>query len=188
MISRETTLLRWQKCKIDENRKDEADHLAQRVLSYKSNYYDPVQNEDGVPWYMVAALDMREENFNHNAVLANGDPLWKPTIHVPRGLGPFKTWHEGAVSSLRFDHVTPLKGEGDHWDIVTVLIACEAYNGLGYYYRGLPSPYVWGGTNIQVAGKYVGDGRFDAHAWDMQPGCAELFLALKAAGVDLNEA
>lgn len=189
MISRELTLERWQKAQIRDSRKAEAEHLAQVALLYKQNFYDPVEKDTGVPWYVVACLDRREEDCNHNAVLANGDSLWRPTVHVPRGIGPFKSWHEGAVFSLKYDHMTPAKGEGEHWDIVTALIAMEAYNGLGYYYRGLPSPYVWAGTSIQVPGKYVGDGAWDAHAMDMQPGCAEILLALKQNhGVDLNEA
>jgi lysozyme family protein len=189
MISRLLTLERWQKCEIPDSHKGMYETLANRVLSYKQNYYDPVENGTGVPWYLVAGLDMREEDFNHNGYLGNGDPLWKPTTHVPRGRGPFLSWHAGAVDALHHDGMIPSKGEGHHWDIVTVLIAAEKYNGLGPYYRGIPSSYIWSGTNIQVAGKYVADGVWDPHAWDIQPGVAGLLLALKTNhGIDLNEA
>lgn len=188
MISRELTLERWQKCQIRDDHKGIFENLAQRVLGYKQSFYDPVSQATNVPWYVVAGLDMREEDFSHSGYLGNGDPLWRATTHVPRGRGPFKSWYEGAIDALNFDHMTSAKGEGDHWDIVTALIACEGYNGLGYYYRGLPSPYVWAGTSIQVAGKYVGDGAWDPHAFDTQPGVAGLLLALKQNhSVDLNE-
>lgn len=164
------------------------EHQAVRALSYKTNYYDPVSSATNIPWYVIAALDMREEDFNHNGYLGNGDPLWKKTTHVPRGRGPFPTWYAGAIDALHYDKMDHLP-EGGHWDIVTALIKCEGYNGLGYANRGMPSPYIWGGTNIQVRGKYTGDGHFDPNAMDTQPGCAGLFLALKQShGIDLNEA
>lgn len=179
----------WQECAILSTQAAMFEHMAQRALSYKENYYDPVTKATDIPWYMIAALDMREENFDHNGYLGNGDPLWRPTTHVPRGRGPFKSWFDGAIDALKYDHVTPSFGQGNHWDIVTVLIACEKYNGIGYANHSLPSPYVWAGTNIQVAGKYVADGHFDPSAWDRQPGCAGLFLALKQNHrIDLNEA
>src|ERR1700734_2387461 len=132
MISRELTLERWQKCQIRGNEKGMFETLAQRVLGYKAQFYDPVAEALNLPWYLVAALDMREEDFNHNGYLGNGDSLWRPTVHVPRGRGPFKTWFAGAIDALKYDNMVPAKGEGEHWDIVTVLIAAEAYNGLGY--------------------------------------------------------
>lgn len=188
MINRLHILELWRKCEIRLEKKNMFEHQAQRALLYKVNFYDPVSLETKIPWYVIAALDMREEDFNHNGYLGNGDPLWRKTRHVPRGRGPFKTWYEGAIDALHLDGMTILP-EGGHWDIVTSLIKCEGFNGLGYAHMGLPSPYVWAGTNIQVKGKYVADGHFDRSAWDNQPGCAGLFLALKENhGIDLNEA
>src|SRR6185437_13147463 len=54
----------------------------------------------------------------------------------------------------------------------------EQYNGLGYAARGMPSPYLWAGTDQYRSGKYVRDGVYDSHAVDSQPGCAGLLLAL----------
>lgn len=189
-MDRMKTLTRWKSCQNLSNEKDMLEHMAQRCMTYKANYYDPVTAATGIPWYMVAVIDMREENFNHNGYLGNGDSLWRPTVHVPRGRGPFKTWYEGAIDALvKVDHVTPAFGQGNHWDIVTVLIACEKFNGGGYAARGLPSPYVWAGTSVQVHGKFTSDGHFNPSAWDTQPGCAGVLLALKQNhGVDLNEA
>lgn len=185
-INRLKTLERWQGCRIKQSKLDMFAHQATRALSYKVTYYDPVTKFTGIPWYVIAALDMREENFNHNGYLGNGDLLWKKTTHVPKGRGPFTTWFEGAIDALKYDKMDKIPA-GSHWDIVTALIKCEGYNGLGYFNRGLPSPYIWAGTSVQVPGKFTSDGHFDPNALDSQPGVAGLLLSLKSQGVDLNE-
>lgn len=188
MINRLHVLDLWQRAKMLPDKEAMLERMAQKAMSFKTDFYDPVTRVTGIPWYVIASLDMREEDFDHKGYLGNGDPLNKVTRHVPKGRGPFKTWFEGAIDALHLDgvHILP---KGSHWDIVTALIKCEGYNGLGYSTKGIPSPYVWAGTNIQVHGKYVADGHYDPNAWDTQPGCAGLFLALKKNhGVDLNEA
>lgn len=178
-----TTLNRWKAIHLVET----ALHakMAKQAVSYKATHYDQVEAATGIPWYAVAAWDMREESFNHTKYLGNGDPLNKKSVHVPAGRGPFATWYAGAIDALHLEGFDKIK----HWDIVTTLIECEIYNGSGYKARGLPSPYVYAGTSIQVAGKFVADGKFSSTAWDTQPSCAGLFLALKLNhGVDLREA
>lgn len=179
-----TTLNRWHSCSIVSSQKALMETLAQKVLSFKTQFYDPVEKAIGIPWYVVAALDMREESFAHSGYLGNGDPWNKKSVHVPAGRGPFSSWYAGAIDALRLEGFDKIA----HWDIVTTLIECENYNGVGYKKRGTPSPYVWSKTSVQVPGKYVADGRFDPNALDSQPGCAALFLALKLNhGVDLRE-
>ncbi len=189
-MDRERILNFWASVKFKDH--DSAamhEHMAQRALAYRTNFYDPVEKATGIPWYLVAAFDMREEDFDHNGYLGNGDKLWRVTTHIPRGRGPFENWFDGAIDALKLDHVSPAFGEGNHWDIVTVLIAAEKFNGLGYFHHNLPSPYVWSGTSVQHAGKYTSDGHWDPNAWDHQPGVAGLLLALKLNhGIDLNEA
>lgn len=187
IINRMAELEQWRKCKILPEHVSEFNHIADLVMNYKS-LYDPISEATGIPFYVIGALDSREEGFNHHGYLGNGDPLYKATTHVPRGRGPFLDWTLGALDALRFDGMDRLPA-GGHWDIVTALIKCEGYNGLGYAHMGLPSPYIWAGTNIQKHGKYVADGHFDPQAIDTQPGVAGIFLALKAKyNVDLNEA
>ncbi len=55
----------------------------------------------------------------------------------------------------------------------------EQYNGLGYFNRGLPSPYIWSGTDQYIKGKYVADRVFDPNVVDKQLGCAGLILAMQ---------
>lgn len=181
-----TTLTRWRACKF-KNAAQEALHKKQADLAmkYKAEFYDPVEKEIGVPWYAVAARDMREESFNHKGYLGNGDPWNKRSVHVPAGRGPFDSWKSGAIDALRLEGYDKIK----NWDIVSTLIHDEDYNGLGYKKRGLPSPYVYAGTTIQVAGKFVADGKFSSTAWDTQPSTAGLYLALKKYyNIDLREA
>ena len=58
------------------------------------------------------------------------------------------------------------------------MTALETYNGIGYAARGVPSPYLWAGTNQYRAGKYVRDGVYDPGKVDPQLGCAALIIAL----------
>lgn len=64
------------------------------------------------------------------------------------------------------------------WRLEKVLYQLERYNGWGYFWRGLASPYLWGATTVQQRGKYVADGQFSATAWDTQLGCAALIRAM----------
>ncbi|WP_245453663.1 hypothetical protein [Bradyrhizobium sp. AC87j1] len=55
-----------------------------------------------------------------------------------------------------------------------------------YAARGLPSPYLWSGTNQYRAGKYVRDGVFDPGKVDPQLGCAALMIALMELDPDVS--
>jgi len=55
----------------------------------------------------------------------------------------------------------------------------ESYNGLGYYNKGLVSPYVYSGTNVYTKGKYVVDGKFSSSTIDGQPGVYLLINSLE---------
>jgi lysozyme family protein len=188
IIDRMKVLSLWRAAHILPNRLNEMKHVADLIMSFKVQFYDPVEAATKVPWYVVGAIDCREENFSNGSYLGNGDPLYRVSTHVPRGRGPFNSWYAGAIDAFHLDGMDHLP-IGGHWDIVTALIKCEGYNGMGYASKGLPSPYVWGGSNIQQAGKYVADGHFSSTTWDTQPGVASMLLALKQFhNVDLNEA
>lgn len=187
MFSRSEILSFWQKAQLSPARLSAVKSAAQTIVGFKDLYHE-VEAGTGVPWWVTGAIDMREESFRHNGYLGNGDPLNRKTVHVPRGRGPFKTWYAGAIDAFHVSGWDRLPS-GGHWDIVTCLMKCEVYNGLGYAHMGIRSPYVWAGTNMQQRGKYTADGHFDPSAWDQQIGCAAVWLALKQFhGVDLNEA
>ena len=159
----------WDRMEIRPSRVGEFTRLAQFALNHKDIYED-IEKRTGVPWWLVAVLHRRESDADFRTYLGNGDPLNRPTRHVPRGRGPFDSFADGAVDALKLDGLTNVKD----WRLEKALYECEIFNGTGYNNRGLPSPYIWGGSNIQKRGKYIGDGEWDGDAWDIQPGCAPI--------------
>lgn len=139
-----------------------------------------VQAKTGIPWYIVSCVTMRETSFNPTQNIANGDPWDEVTTHVPKGKGPYDSWSAAAVDALTMNHTFAHLGMNP--TIVDTLAALEAYNGLGYLHRGVPSPYLWAATNQYSGGKFVADGEYDAQAQDAQTGCAALLLALYTRG------
>ena len=129
----------------------------------------------GVPWAVVAAIHMRESDFDLTCNLCNGEPLGRVTRQVPRGRGPYETWEASALDALGLEREA-FPGE---WTLAGAARFLERYNGLGYARRGRHSPYLWSGSTAGLgAGKYVEDGRFDATAIDDQVGCLPLLKAL----------
>ncbi len=82
--------------------------------------------------------------------------------------------------STRWPIVRPISRATGTGASAATLTELEEYNGLGYASRGVPSPYVWSGTDQYKSGKYVRDGVYDPTAVDSQPGCAGLLLAMMA--------
>jgi lysozyme family protein len=166
---------RWADAKITRPADFEA--VARRQCSHKDVYLD-IARDTGVPWWFVAIVHIREANGNFTKQLGQGDPLSIRSIHVPKGRGPFKNFREGAYDALV--RCAPYAARNTDWSIGGTLALFEDYNGEGYFHRGLPSPYVWSGTSVYHAGKYVRDGVFDPYAVDEQPGCAGILLAMMA--------
>lgn len=125
-----------------------------------------------VPWFIVAVIHEREASQSWAANLANGDPWNRPTIHVPRGRGPFASWEGAAIDALQW--APPYAAHWTDWTAGGALTLLEQYNGLGYANRDIPSPYIWASTDQYIQGKYVADGHFDPGAVDHQLGCAAL--------------
>jgi lysozyme family protein len=154
-------------------------HTAKRLCeaSAKAQYLS-VEAATGVPWYIVAVIHEREASQSWKANLAQGDPWNARSIHVPRGRGPFTSWISAAIDALR--NCPPHLASHKDWSTGGALDALEDYNGLGYLHHGVPSPYLWAGTDQYTSGKYVADGHFDPRAVDHQLGCAGLLWAMQA--------
>ncbi|WP_316190973.1 hypothetical protein [Bradyrhizobium sp. SZCCHNS2096] len=166
-------LARWQQAKLTRD----FSVVARRLVASKARY-QVVSAQTGVPWYAIAVIHERESSQSWSASLAQGDPWDRVSVHVPAGRGPFKSWDEAAVDSLA--NCAPYAARWKDWSIGGTLTLLEQYNGLGYFRRGVPSPYVWAGTDQYRAGKYVRDGVYDPAVVDRQLGCAGLLLAMKA--------
>lgn len=166
---------RWAKAKL--TRGPEFTPVAKRLVapSAKATYL-AIERRTGVPWFFVAVTHQRESSQDFARSLAQGDPWDQVSTHVPKGRGPFKSFEDAAVDALV--NCSPFAARNTDWTVGGLLTMLEQYNGLGYSNRGLPSPYIWSGTDQYVKGKYVSDGVFDANVVDKQLGCAGLLLAM----------
>jgi lysozyme family protein len=166
---------RWAKAKLTRNFSVVARHLVSPDVRSR---YQAVAAKTGVPWPVIAVIHERECSQDWTGSLAQGDPWDRISVHVPAGRGPFKSWEEAAIDAL--NNCAPYAGRNRDWTIGPLLTKLEEYNGLGYAARGVPSPYVWSGTDQYRSGKYVRDGIYDPNAVDSQPGCAGLLMAMTA--------
>lgn len=153
--------------------------IAKRLISPDAkSRYQAVSARTGVPWPVIGVIHERECSQDWTRSLAQGDPWDRVSAHVPAGRGPFKSWEDAAVDAL--NDCAPYAGRNKDWSIGVLLTKLEEYNGLGYAARGVPSPYVWAGTDQYRSGKYVRDGVYDPDVIDSQAGCAGLLMAMKA--------
>jgi len=170
---------RWANAKL--TRGPEFAKPAQKAFANKAKYVS-IAKRSGMPeiaWLFIAASHYRESSQDFTKNLGQGDPLDRVTVHVPAGRGPFlgpTAFEDGAVDALV--NCPPYAARNTDWSIVGLLTLLERYNGLGYVNHGMPSPYIWSGTDQYERGKYVADGKFDPNAVDKQLGCAGLILAI----------
>ncbi|MGM5019214.1 hypothetical protein [Tardiphaga sp. 367_B4_N1_1] len=130
----------------------------------------------GVPWFVIAVIHQREASGSFGANIANGQAWSKKTTIVPIGRGPFTSFKEAALDALK--NCAPYASKWKDWTPGGTLALLEQYNGLGYYTRGVPSPYIWSGTDQYKSGKYIRDHVYDPKTVDSQLGCAGLILAM----------
>lgn len=170
---KDANLRRWAAAKL--TRGPEFLPVAKRLVAAKQRYLT-VSAKTGIPWPFIAVTHERESSQNWARSIAQGDPWDRVSTHVPKGRGPFKSWEEAAYDALV--NCAPYAARNKDWSIGGLLTLLEQYNGLGYVNHGLPSPYIWSGTDQYSRGKYVSDGVFDPNAIDKQLGCAGLIMAM----------
>jgi lysozyme family protein len=174
-VLRSANAKRWANAKPTRNFSSIAKHLVSPTAKPR---YQAVAAKTGVPWAVIAAIHERECSQDWTGSLAQGDPWNGISVHVPAGRGPFKSWEEAAIDALV--NCAPHAARNRDWSIGGTLTKLEEYNGLGYASRGVPSPYLWSGTDQYRSGKYVRDGVYDPDAVDSQLGCAGLLMAMMA--------
>ena len=172
---------RWRRANL--TRGPEFAPVAKRLTANKTRYQGISENT-GVPWFVIAVIHEREAGYDpqFKANIAQGDPWNKKSTHVPAGRGPFRSFEDAAYDALV--NCPPYAARNKDWSAGGTLALLERYNGLGYFNRGLPSPYIWSGTDQYKRGKYVADGVFDPNVVDKQLGCAGLLMAM---GVTFGE-
>ncbi len=161
---------------FDENLSEyNKQELAQIKEIFEANRdkYEKVAEATGVPAELICAIHYREGSCNFGTYLHNGDPLGKPTTHVPKGKN-FSTWEDAAIDAIMSQNPDIIK-DGD---FDSCMEYAERYNGLGYRNKGIASPYVWAGTTEYTGGLYVADGQFSASAVDKRCGVAVIMKAL----------
>lgn len=144
-----------------------------------------------VPWWAIAVISEREYSGppHWDKQLGQGDPLNHVSIHDPRGRGPFlahdddvtpghDAWTRGCLDALI--DCAPFAAKWKLWSVGGTMTIFEEYNGLGYASRGVPSAYVWSGTDQYVSGKYIADHVYRASAIDVQEGTAPILAMMMA--------
>lgn len=174
----------WDRMTINSDRQNEFNRDAAQLFAHKA-IYQAIEAKTGVPWWLIAVIHLRESSstfkgepsYNFNTYLGNGQPLKRRTTIVPKGRGPFlgpNAFFDGAVDALRIEGMTDVKD----WRLEKALYWTETFNGWGSAIKGIPSSYVWGGTNVQRPGKWVADHVWSGKVWDTQPGTAPIIASL----------
>jgi lysozyme family protein len=155
--------------------------------------YEPVAAAVGCPWWLVGLPHGLERGYSFAHHLHNGDPLARPTTHVPAGRpvgwmdlpASERTWERSAIDALKRMGWDGVKV----WTIPEALFRLEAFNGFGYrlYHPTVPSPYLWAATTAYSKGKYASDGHWDANLVSRQIGAAAILKRLVARGVAFPE-
>ena len=170
---------RWQNAKL--TRGPEFAHYAQKAVDNKRRYIS-ICLRAGMPetaWPFIACWHYRECSIDFTRNLGQGDPLAEKTRHVPAGRGPFRgptAFEDGSVDALV--NCAPYAARNKDWSIAGGLTLSERYNGLAYANAGVPSPYIWAGTDQYVRGKVLVDHGPIEPVVDQQLGCAGMILKI----------
>ncbi|WP_445222267.1 hypothetical protein ACKWRH_21670 [Bradyrhizobium sp. Pa8] len=132
-----------------------------------------------VPWFMIAVTKEMEAgpDIQFLRSIAQGDPWDRPSVNVPRGRGPFDDWYEAADDALI--SCAPYMALWKNWTMGGALTISMKYNGLGYFTKSVPNPYLFSGTTAYSRGKYIRDGVYDPTAISQQVGIAALLLGMQ---------
>jgi lysozyme family protein len=173
--------IRWSRAKL--TRGPEFARPANKAYANKVTYVR-IAKRAGMPeiaWLFIACAHYRESSQDFTKNLGQGDPLDHVTTHVPAGRGPFlgpNAFEDGAVDALV--NCAPYAARLTDWSIAGMLTNLERYNGLAYANAGVPSPYVWSGTDQYKSGKVMRDHGPIEPVVDKQLGVAGLILAIMA--------
>jgi lysozyme family protein len=158
--------------KIEPDRIKELDQDCEILLKEKAAFVElSDRTPNRTPAAFIMAVAMREMSGNTRCFLGNGQALSRRTTITPKGLGPWlqpypENFIQGGLLALHIDGIDKIT----QWSLPRAAYESEALNGFGYMSKGIPSPYVFGGTNIQRKGKYVSDGNYDPNTMDTQLG------------------
>jgi len=176
---------RWDAKKLKPSFGPLTDKVARRLIAPGAkNRYQSLQRMTGVPWGVIAVIHERESSQRWDRSIAQGDPWNKVSVNVPKGRGPFTSFESAALDALQ--KCAPFAARWKDWTAGGSTTLLELYNGLGYYKKLKPSPYIWSGTDQYARGKYVRDGIYDPNVVDSQLGCAILLARMQELDPDVK--
>lgn len=173
----------WDKAEV--TKPSEAMRQARLINSHRATYED-VGEVVGAHWWVIGVLHLREAGESDVGrwlcVLHNGEKIIgtsRKTSLKPNGRGPFTSFKAAAIDAFEIERLTNRR-EWNECPIEFLAYVSEKFNGFGYRdAHNMRSPYLWGGTNQQQRGKYVGDGDFDANEMDQQIGTMAVLRSLQ---------
>lgn len=169
----------WRSMEVSPDWKKKADAVARRIIAAQNRYATVVAGTS-VPWWFVAVVHAMECSLNFTEHLHNGDPLTARTVHEPSGRPPSGSppfsWEESATDAIAYEGLTKIAS----WPMSTVLYRWHCYNGVKNEYtrRGIPTPYLWSGSQHYQKGKYIADHVFDPEKVSGQVGAAVILRSL----------
>lgn len=170
----------WADLEINPNKQIQFQHAAAKIQSGAA-MYQKLEAQTGIPWYFIGLLHYRESDCNFHTHLHNGDSLNARTHNVPAGRPRTGT----PPFSFEFSAIDALADyKGQDWSTDTIekiSYNSEKFNGFGYRMHGVPSAYLYAGTNQYSHGKYVSDGVWSSNTVDSQLGCMGILKTLLAS-------
>jgi lysozyme family protein len=149
---------------------------AERLLGFiDAGRYEAGCTATGVPQIVAAASFEREAGSNFRLNPAQGWPLSSRSRDVPYN-GPFADWTTAQIAAYQIDGLDKVGAANWSWEL-----GCyeeEGFNGWGYRAHGVPSPYLFGGSNIQRPGKYDADSKYNKNEMDTQLGVIPMMLRI----------
>ena len=145
-------------------RTDDIQRAVARVSAGRATYelLAAASNND-MPWFAIGCIHWLESNCNFDRHLHNGDPLTARTVRVPAnrppsdaGDPPF-SFEISARDALNIEGFTAW----NDWSVPGCLFMWEKYNGFGYRFHGVNSPYLWACSQHYRKGLFPRD-----HVWD----------------------
>jgi lysozyme family protein len=178
---------RFDAMKINPGRVNGLVEVAERLCGSKDRFIAVEQRLIKLgfyaPWWFVAICAEREYGGppHWDRQLSQGDPLSRVSWHDPAGRGPFfgnDAWERGCLDALI--DCAPHAAKWKDWSAGGAATIWEEYNGLGYAAMGVPSAYVWSGSNQYISGKYIADHVYRAGVVDVQEGCMPILARMIA--------
>jgi len=169
----------WQTMQVRSRSIAEADKYAKLMSRTYKTTLMRVQAASNVPWWWIGCALYRESNLNFSTYLGNGQTLYKVTTIVPKGRGPWNNFDEGAIDALKYQRYYGAK----NWDLVAACYRWERFNGFGYRWRGINTPYLYAGSTAYGppearGGLFVSDGKFNGNEVDKRLGTVTLLKRL----------